>query len=495
MSGRFHKLGTSMLALGRRAALGVAIAGGAALVGIKKSIDAASDLNESLSKVGVVFGPKAKGIIDWSKNAATAMGQSQQQALEAVGTFGNLISATGVAAQKTRGMSTVMVQLASDLASFNNADPSEVLVNLRAGLVGEAEPLRKFGVQLNAARIEETALRLGLSKEGEELSAAAKMQAAYSIILSDTTTAQGDFARTADGAANKQRIVAAQFEDLKAKVGQVFLPVWQTMLGWFSKGIEAFQQALPDIMRVGKALFEGIGGALRVVVDWLGRVWKAIGPAVIAFGKALFGALRKAWKAIQKDLWPALVNLWHALQPIFKVVAVVVGVIIILAAKALPFAIRAISRTINMVAGFVNAIRGAIDWIGKVVGWLKDKLVGAFNAVKDVGKGIWDGILGAATTVFNAIARAWNSTVGKLSFRAPGWVPFVGGKGFDVPDIPLLDTGGVVLNTGLAVVHKGEEWSGVGQHRRWGGDVRVGVNIDRRRWVAESDYEVTYGGL
>lgn len=532
MGGRFSKLGAAAARMGKMAALGVGVAGGAALIGIKQSIDAASDLNESLSKVGVVFGPQANSIIKWSKGAASAMGQSQQQALEAVGTFGNLISATGVASQKTAGMSTVLTQLAGDLASFNNADPSEVLVNLRSGLVGEAEPLRKYGVQLSAARIEQEAVNLGLAKSGEELSAAAKMQAAYAIILQDTKTAQGDFARTSDGVANRQRIVAAQFEDLKAKVGSVFLPIWQTMLGWFSKGISAFKDALPDIMRVGKALFEGVGNALRVVTDWLGRVWKAIGPAVTAFGKELWGSLKRVWQAIIQNLWPALVQLWNAIRPVVKVVAALVGVVIVLAARAWPFVIKAMAFAIRVFAGIANGVRGVIGWVLRAAHVVGKVFVGAWNAMKNGALGAWyaleRGIVGIGNSILHGFEWMVNRIIDGINWLIQGFnkIPFVG----DISKLGHVDfgtlrasfaavvagspgghaatqsgtrgsqlaDGGVVTRTGLALVHAGEVWSGIGKdfgpfdrNRR----ERLRLNIDRRRWVKEADYEVTYGGV
>src|SRR4029077_5925133 len=55
-----------------------------------------------------------------------------------------------------------------------------------------------------------------------------------------------------------------------------------------------------------------------------------------------------------------------------------------------------------------------------------------------------------------AIAGFWNSTVGALSFKVPGWVPGLGGKGFDVPDIPQMQRGGDVARTGVALIHSGE---------------------------------------
>lgn len=258
-----------------------AFAGVAVVDLLKDSVGAASDLNESISKTRAVFGPAAKSVESFASTASVKLGQSQQAALEASATFGNLFRALGIGEKPAADLSKSLVTLAGDLASFNNVSPDEALLALRSGLLGEAEPLRKFGVSLSAARIEAEGLSLGLvkptvnmdklriaqaraslaqrklteatkkhgktSKEAQaasiaydsatqnvkkalqgqkvELTAAQKAQAAYSIIMKDTALAQGDFSRTSDGLANQQRILSAQFTDVKAKLGTQLLPV------------------------------------------------------------------------------------------------------------------------------------------------------------------------------------------------------------------------------------------------------------------------------
>lgn len=193
----------------------------------KSAIDAASDLNEQVNKTNVVFGKNAAAIHAWSDTAATSIGQSKRQAEEAAGTFGNLFVSMKLAPDAAAAMSKSLVGLGSDLASFNNASPAEALAAIRSGLVGETEPLRKFGVNLNEATLKAKALELGLKATGATLDPAVRAQAAYALILEQTTTAQGDFARTSDGLANSQRIATAKIEDAAAKLGQSLLPVVQ----------------------------------------------------------------------------------------------------------------------------------------------------------------------------------------------------------------------------------------------------------------------------
>jgi phage-related protein len=192
---------------------------------LKGSIEAASDLSESTSKVGVVFGSASQQVLDFAANSSTAFGQTKGQALEAAGTFGNLLRSLGLSEKASADMSTSFVGLASDLASFNNTDPAEALEALRSGLTGETEPLKRYGINLNDATLKQEALRLGLDASGSTLSAATKAQAAYSLIMQQSSLAQGDFARTSSGLANQQRIMSAQFTDLQANIGGLFVPV------------------------------------------------------------------------------------------------------------------------------------------------------------------------------------------------------------------------------------------------------------------------------
>ena len=184
-----------------------------------QSVGAASDLDESLSKTRTVFGDASAAVEKFAQDAATNLGLSTQAALEATSTFGNLFTAMGINQGKASALSQEIVQLAADLASFNNIEVEEAIIALRSGLVGETEPLRRLGVNLSAARINAEALSSGLAETKGQIDAAAKAQAAFNLIMDDTATAQGDFARTSDGLANTTRTLKAAVDDAKASIG------------------------------------------------------------------------------------------------------------------------------------------------------------------------------------------------------------------------------------------------------------------------------------
>lgn len=255
---------------------------GALVAGIigKNLVNAGSDLEESISKVRVVFGKSAKVVEDFAKKAASSMGISNQQALEAAGTYGNLLQAFGTTREKATEMSTTMVQLAGDLASFNNVPIGEALNAIRSGLSGEAEPLKRFGVAINDVRLKEEALALKLYDGKGQLSVLAKSQAAYSLILKDTSLAQGDYGRTSDGVANRQRTLTATFEDIKAKLGTGLLPIYKSILSYTQ------EKLMPAFEEFTKIMGEdGLGGAFKYLG---GKALDAIG-SLKGWGTLIYG--------------------------------------------------------------------------------------------------------------------------------------------------------------------------------------------------------------
>lgn len=232
------------------------------------SIKAASDLEESVNKVSVVFGAAGKDVRSFAKSAAKNLGLSEQAALEAASAFGNMFRTTGLARGASAKMSRTMVRLATDMASFNNEDPSDMLDRLRSGLAGEAEPLRRFGVLLSEARVKAFAYKNGIAEVGATLTEAQKVQARYGLILKDTALQQGDFANTSQSLANQQRILTAQFEDLKAVVGSKVVPVLTELFlaATGSKGLPAITKWVDKLKPEDVARFFAI--AAKAVLNF-----------------------------------------------------------------------------------------------------------------------------------------------------------------------------------------------------------------------------------
>ncbi|MCZ7526598.1 MAG: hypothetical protein M5U14_09625 [Acidimicrobiia bacterium] len=177
-----------------------------------------------------VFGDSGQAVELFAQDAAVNLGLSSRAALEAAGTFGNLFVALELPQGEAAALSEDVLQLAADLGSFNDVDPTEVLERLRSGLVGEIEPLRRLGVNFNAAQVEAKAFELGLTDASGAVSEAAKVQARWALILEQTVPAQGDFARTSDSLANAQRTLAGLFGDVQERLGDELLPVMKSFV-------------------------------------------------------------------------------------------------------------------------------------------------------------------------------------------------------------------------------------------------------------------------
>lgn len=250
-------------------------------VAINKSVTDASNLAEAQAKVTAVFGKQATEVQKWSKTTAAAFGISSRKALESAGTYGNLFQAFGIGQKQAKDMSVRMVELAADMASFNNVPIDEALTALRSGLSGETEPLKRFGVALLDVRLKEQALAMGLIKTTSGvLPPAIKAQAAYALILKDTALQQGDVARTAEGLANQKKFLAAQVEDLSASFGAVFMPIMVNFIGVLRNSV------LPQMQKWIEA-FKTLSPNAVVTAIKIGLVVAALGPMLIAISYAI----------------------------------------------------------------------------------------------------------------------------------------------------------------------------------------------------------------
>lgn len=281
------------------AAVGVA----GAAKGLFETAQAASDLAESTSKATVVFGQGIGEVQAFADTSAQAIGLSEQAALEATGTFGNLFTALGATKAQATELSPEVVTLAADLASFNNLNLDETLEKLRSGLVGEIEPLRSLGISFGAAEVDAKAMELGLADANGEVSEGAKLQARWALILEQSTTAQGDFSRTSEGLANQQRILSAEFQNSIASLGEALLPALLDAVSVARDDvIPAFQElgegALPALAESFVALLPLAGGAASIlsalgpVLETVAGAIKSVPPELIQL-IGLFVALKK----------------------------------------------------------------------------------------------------------------------------------------------------------------------------------------------------------
>lgn len=224
----------------------------AAAVGIGKfafdSIKQASDLAESTNAVNVAFGKSAQAVLALGENASTSLGLAQNEfnaAAVRFSAFAERIVGSGGDASKFIGEVT---QRAADFASVFNIDVAEALQVFQSGLAGEAEPLKRFGINLLDSEVKAYAMANGIGEVGKQLTETEKVQARYGLLLQSTSKVAGDFANTSDGLANQQRILKARFTDLQAEIGTALLPAVTNLFKAFA------DQLIPKLEELGEFL-------------------------------------------------------------------------------------------------------------------------------------------------------------------------------------------------------------------------------------------------
>jgi hypothetical protein len=363
-----------------------ALAFGVIAVGAKSTIDAASDLNESMSKTSVVFEDATDSIVAFSKTSATSIGLSQKAALEAASDFAIFGKAAGLTGDDLSSFSTDTLTLAADLASFNNVSLDQAINAIGAGLRGESEPLRQFGVLLSADAVEAEALRMGLEKGTKGFTDQQKVLARQSLIMQQTTIQQGDFARTSEGAANQQRILTAQMEDAKTKIGQGLLPIYQQLI----------------------ALIVPFSGYMSENADIISKVVLAVlgltgGIVALNYAIKAVEVVTTAWQAVVKTA-TALQWLWNVALNANPIGLVVIGIaaltagVILAYQKIEPFR-DLIDSIIEKIKEMGSAIKNSA--FGKAIGSIVDKVTGgkALGGMVGAGQAVRVGEMGSEVFV------------------------------------------------------------------------------------------------
>ena len=201
----------------------------------QECIELGSSLDEVQNVVDVTFG-KMSGVIDeFAKNAATSIGLSELAAKQYTSTIGAMYKSMGFTEEAAAGMSMEMTKLAGDMASFYNLDADVAFQKIRSGISGETEPLKQLGINLSEANLEEFRLAQGLQVAYKNMDQQSKALLRYNYLLSVTSDAQGDFARTSDSWANQLRVLKLQFDSIKSTLGAGFINLLTPILQVINK--------------------------------------------------------------------------------------------------------------------------------------------------------------------------------------------------------------------------------------------------------------------
>lgn len=281
ISGDLKKTGREMQKMGQSLTRGLTLpivgAGAAAF-------KFASDYEEAMNKVDVSFGNNADEVVKWSKTTLKQFGLAQGTALDMAALFGDMATGMGINTKEAAGMSTQLVGLAGDLASFKNIGIDQASTALKSIFTGETESLKNLGIVMTQTNLDAFALAEGFNKTTKEMTEAEKINLRLAFVMDRTKNSQGDFARTNDGAANQMRIFTESLKELAATFGNVLLPMITPIIQKVNAAIQKFA-SMDDGT---KKLIVTVGlfvAAIGPTLSLLGGLITNTGKVVGAFGK------------------------------------------------------------------------------------------------------------------------------------------------------------------------------------------------------------------
>jgi hypothetical protein len=266
----------------------------------------------------------------------------------------------------------------------------------------------------------------------------------------------------ATGDVTKAQQFATQAMDIAASTGKPLATVTDAIAKAMGGNMTALSKLAPEYRTMIKdgADFETVmsliadttGGAATQAANTAQGQFKRLGIALDETKESVGAALLPAIEAVL----PYLTKFgdWAAKHP--GILLAVGGAIAVIAASIMAVNVAMALNPFSMIAIAVVAVGAALVGAYKKFEGFREVVDAVFGAMRwwisNVTIPLLQSLLTVAKTIFNGIASLWNNTVGKLSFKAPSWVPGIGGKGFDVPNIPMLAQGGIVTSATLAVI-------------------------------------------
>lgn len=254
-----------------------------------KAMEAFTESNkfvEALNLAEITLGKNAEAAKAYAEQVERLAGINQVEWLTNLGTLNQMFSGFGVAADDAAHMSQQLTQLAYDIQSaYNVTDLSEVMRRLQSGITGEVEGMRRYGVELSNASMQEYLLSKGINVKVSALNMAQKSIVRYNMIMAKTSAIQGDLARTIATPANALRILSSQASIAARYLGQLVsiiaakvIPIFQAVVKVIAMAAQAlaalFGYTLPSISGSG-----GMASGFDSVADSIGGVGGAASDA------------------------------------------------------------------------------------------------------------------------------------------------------------------------------------------------------------------------
>lgn len=241
---------------------------------IAQAVTESNKYQEDLNLFTVALGQYAAEAQNYAEKVSDVMGIDPAQWLRNQGVFNTLLTGFGDTAERAQLMSRNLTQLGYDLSSFFNIPIEDAMQKLQSGISGELEPLRRLGYDLSQAKLQQTALNLGIKESVANMTQAEKAELRYYAIMTQVTTAQGDMARTLEAPANQLRILQAQLTQAARAIGNIFIPALNAIL--------PYAIAVVQVIREIANALANLAGFKLTEVDYSGVNSAAVGAGSLA---------------------------------------------------------------------------------------------------------------------------------------------------------------------------------------------------------------------
>lgn len=268
LTGKVRSLGSEVLA-----AFGLAGLIYKAVGFIRDGVMAASDLNEAVSRSKVVFGDSFGAVDEQARRMTRAFGLSHQAQLDIASGFGAMTQGAGFSEAASARLSNQLTKMAADLSSSVNIPFEEAGAALRSALAGEAEPLRRFGVNVTETNVKTYALANGIATSAKSMTDMQKVAARAAIIMNGLSYAQDDLENTASSASNQFRMAGGGIAEFGSRIGEILLPA-------VNLGTQAFNTFLGAVLD----LFEASMPTIRAGMEYLSAGMEMVGMVARNFG-------------------------------------------------------------------------------------------------------------------------------------------------------------------------------------------------------------------
>lgn len=420
------------------AAAALTALGGAAVISAKAAIEDQAQQQELARQIKSVTGATDAQVKENERLVASMERQFAVSDGVLRPALGQLVRGTG---DLTRAQK--LLEVALDISAATGKDLESVTLALSKAENGQYTALTKLGIPLGENTKSLQALTKAEKEREAALAAVSKLDSEYADKLELSAAEKDKYEKATLRLANADFLLAEATQqagdyakDLAGVFGGAAAQAADTLEGRTKRMTIALDNAKENIGFALMPVIEAVIPVLEKMSFWIQdntKVAVIIGGVIASLAAAVLVA-NAAMKVYQTTL--------------IVVKAAQAALNFVMAANPIGLVVLAIAA---LVAAFVIAYKQS-ETFREAVGAMFDFIKKAVGLSVDLIKGYLSFVMNFYKTIFNGIARAWNSTIGKIGFTAPDWIPGIGGKSFSVPKIPELGDGGIVTRPTLAII-------------------------------------------